>query len=144
MGRRREYISNLTMSRDTLYRVRRAQYEIRMQGFTNVSEGKLITALGAYSTVLSLAFMLPTPVTLAAGVISAISGAGNERATIIAVCKNGEDYLQELLYFLDDHPQYDSIRADLPFLEFIDEKFRIVHGKGVLTAVHAKNGWISQ
>ncbi|WP_256439072.1 hypothetical protein [Sediminibacillus dalangtanensis] len=42
MGRRTEYIRNLTMSRDNLYKIKRAQYEIRMQGFTYVDEGNLL------------------------------------------------------------------------------------------------------
>lgn len=142
MGRRREYVGSLTMSYDTLYKIRRAQYEIRTKGFTNVSQNSLVTALGQYAGVLSLAFMLPTPVTLAAGVIAGITGAANERATIIKVCQNGEDYLQQLIYYMDDHKQYDQIKVDVPFLEFIDEKFRIVSGSGILTGVHTKNGWI--
>ncbi len=142
MGRRIEYIDNLTLSKDKLYKIRRAQYEIRMQGFTNVDEGKLTSNLAAFATVLSLAFMLPTPVTLAAGIISAMGDIGNERNAVIQVCKNGEDFLQELMYFMDDHPNYDLIRVDLPFLEFVNEGFRIVQGEGQITAVHMGNGWI--
>ncbi len=142
MGRRIEYIENLTLSRDKLYKIRRAQYEIRMQGFTNVDEGKLASNLTAFATVLSLAFMLPTPVTLAAGIISAMGNIGNERDIVIKVCKNGEDFLQGLLYYMDDHPNYDLIRVDLPFLEFVDEGFRIVQGNGQITAIHRDGVWI--
>ncbi len=142
MGRRTEYIGNLTLSRDNLYKIKRAQYEIRMQGFTYVDEGKLVSGLNAFATVLSFAFMLPTPVTLAAGVISAMGNIGNDRALVIEVCRNGEDYLQQLEYFFDDNPQYDLIRVDLPFLKFVDEGFRIVQGNGMVTAVHTDGGWI--
>ncbi|MFT9487403.1 MAG: hypothetical protein ACH0QD_08565 [Tepidibacillus sp.] len=142
MGYRKEYIENLTLSRSELYKIRRAQYEIRMQGFTYLDEGQLADNLVAFATVLSLAFILPTPVTLAAGVISAMGNIGSDRDLVIQVCRNGEDYLQGLIYYMDDHPEYDLLKVDLPFLEFIDEGFRIVQGNGAITAIHTGSGWI--
>lgn len=81
--------------------------------------------------------------TLAAGVISAVGGMGvNERKTIIEVCKNGEDYLQSLEYIFDDNPHYQLIRVQLPFLEFIDDGFRIIQGKGTITGIKTSAGWL--
>ncbi len=36
---------------------------------------------------------------------------------------------------MDDNPNYELIEVQLPFLEFIDEGFRIVQGRGIVKAV---------
>lgn len=142
MGRRKDTKATLVLSRSQLYSIKRAQFEIRMQGFTYVDEGKLAKNLSAYASILSLAFMLPTPVTLAAGVIAGISSIPSERDTIISMCRRGEDYLQSLIYLMDDNPQYDFVKVELPFLQFVDEEFRIISGYGRLIAVHVGSGWV--
>lgn len=143
MGYRKEYTRTLILSKREINYIKRAQFEMRMDGFKNEDEGKLIQGLSAFTSVLSFAFMLPTPVTLAAGVIAAISSSPSERDTIISVCSNGEDYLEILWNMMDDHPEYDLVKVELPFLEFVDEGFRIVSGFGRIEAIHVGNGWIT-
>jgi hypothetical protein len=142
MGRRKEYIDTLILTKDKVYKVKRAQFEMRRYGFEQEDESKLSDALVAFSSVLSLAFMLPTPVTLAAGVISVVASGPSDLDTIIKVCRNGEDYLQEVYDFMYDNPEYDRVEVDLPFLEFVDEEFRIVQGNGQVTRIHSGSGWI--
>ncbi|SHK61471.1 hypothetical protein [Paramaledivibacter caminithermalis] len=143
MGTRKEYIDTLTLTKDELYKARRAQAEIRQDGFSQPDESKLVEGLTAFATVLSLMFKLPTPVTLAAGVISAVGGMlPSEIDTLTTVSIMGEDFLDEVYDFLYDNPEYDLVEVKLPFLEFIDEGFRIVQGEGIVTKVHAGSGWI--
>jgi hypothetical protein len=143
MGRRKEYISNLTLTRSKLYDMKKAQYYIRTDGFKKLDKGTLIDHLDLYASILSYAFYLPTPATLAAAVIASM---GNvileEKNMIINSSIVGEDYLQELEYFFDAHPEVDQIKVDLSFLEFVDEGYRIVQAKGAITAIHVKSGWI--
>lgn len=142
MSRRKEYSENITVSKSDLFKMNDAQFNIRKKGFEDLNEGILINELGACATVLSLAFMLPTPVTLAAGVISvATSSSMSDREMIIDVCQNGEDYLYTVYRYMKNHPEYNLIKIELPFLEFIDDDFRIVHGEGYITAVHDDGGW---
>ncbi len=144
MGRRREYIDTLTFTKDELYKARRAQALVRNDGFEMQDESRLINGLSIFSTVLSLVFKLPTPVTLAAGVTSAAAGMlPNEIDDVAAVSITGEDYLDELYDFMYDNPSYDLIEVKLPFLEFVDEDFRIIQGRGHVTRVRIKGtGWI--
>ncbi|MBB6218872.1 hypothetical protein HNQ80_005047 [Anaerosolibacter carboniphilus] len=143
MGFRKEYIGTLILTKDQLYKARRAQAEMRKNGFELPNETKLVQGLTAFSTVLSLMFMLPTPVTLAAGVISVVAGmTPSEKSVITTVSLVGEDYLDEVYDFMYDNPQYDLVEVKLPFLEFVDEGFRIVQGNGLVTRIHSGSGWI--
>ncbi|MBU5675907.1 hypothetical protein KQI88_05725 [Alkaliphilus sp. MSJ-5] len=142
MGRRKEYIDTLVLSKQEINSIKRAQFEMRMEGFTNQNEEKLRQRLSAFTNVLSFAFKLPTAVTLAAAAISAITSSPSERDVIINVCRNGEDYLEQLWNIMDDNPNYELIEVQLPFLEFIDEGFRIVQGRGIVKAVKVGGYWI--
>lgn len=142
MGRRTEYIDTLTLSKDQINKIKRAQFEMRMEGFQNQDEEKLRQKLSAFASVLSLAFMLGTPFTLAAAVISAITPGPSDRDIIITVCRHGEDYLEGLWNIMDDNPNYELLKVELPFLEFIDEGFRIVSGAGRVVAVKDNGIWI--
>ena len=142
MGRRREYIDTLVLSKQEINSIKRAQFEMRMEGFTNQNEEKLRQKLSAFTNVLSFAFKLPTAVTLATAAISAITSSPSERDVIINVCRNGEDYLEQLWNIMDDNPNYELIEVQLPFLEFIDEEFRIVQGRGIVKSVKVGGYWI--
>lgn len=143
MGFRKEYIDTLILTKDELYKARRAQAEMRQNGFIQPDETKLAQGLAAFSTVLSLMFMLPTPVTLAAGVVSVVAGmTPSEIDTITAVSIVGEDFLDEVFDVMYDNPEYDCVEVKLPFLEFVDEGFRIVQGEGQVIRIHCGTGWI--
>ncbi|GFN34383.1 hypothetical protein [Tepidimicrobium xylanilyticum] len=104
MGRRIEYIDTLTLSKDQINKIKRAQFEMRMKDFQNQDEEKLRQKLSAFASVLSLAFMLGTPFTLAVAVISTITSEPSDRDIIITVCRHGEDYLERLWNIMDDNP----------------------------------------
>lgn len=145
MGTRNEYASTLIFSKDQLYQARRAQAEIRQKGFDQKNQTNLIQGLSTFASVLSLMFKLPTPVTLAAGVISlALGSSQSEVNVLISLSIAGEDYLDEVYDFMYDNPDYDLIEVTLPFLEFVEEGFRIVTGIGIVTKVHSSSGhgWI--
>lgn len=135
MGRRKEYTKVLTLTKEQINSIKRAQFEMRMEGFKNQDKEELIKNLSTFTSILSFAFMLPTPVTLGAAVISAITSSQSDRDTIISVCEDGEDYLEKLFNEMDDNPDYKALVVELPFLEFIDEGFRIVHGSGIIKKI---------
>lgn len=142
MGIRKEYTENIIVSKSEVFKMKDAQFNIKEEGFKNLDEGTLVDTLSTSTSILSLAFMLPTPVTLGAGVISAATAAStSEREMIIDVCQNGSDYLYTVYRYMKNNPQYDLVKVELPFLEFVDEDFRIVHGDGYITAVHSDGGW---
>lgn len=143
MGYRKEYSKTLTLTKSKIKSIKRAQYEIRMKGFNNMNESKLVKALSAFTGVLSFAFLLPTPATLGAAVISSLVDIGSERDSIISVCRTGEDYLESLEYFMDDHPEYDQVKVQLPFIEFVNDEYRIICDNGKITSVHTGDGWLT-
>lgn len=142
MSRRKEYLEKLVLSKREIEEMERAQFEIRKEGFEAQNEEKLRLGLSAFASVLSMAFMLGTPATLAAAVIAGITSSPSDRETLKITSRHGEDYMRELIYTMDDHPNYELIEVELPFLEFIDEGFRIVSGAGRVTAVKDSGNWI--
>lgn len=138
MGRRIEYVKSFTLTRDDADKLRKAQREIRRHGFENEDEGKLIDGLSVASGLLSLVYMLPTPVTLAAAIISSLSSIDDVRKVIIQLCKNGELYLVDLVDMFDDNPNYKAVKVRLPLLEFVDEGYRIIQGNGSIDEIITK------
>jgi len=80
--------------------------------------------------VLSFAFKLPTPITLAAAVIASLASMDEVRDVIIELCETGELYLNDLEYYFDDNPDCKAVEVRLPFLEFVDEGYRIIQENG--------------
>ena len=116
-----------------------------MEVFEQVNESNLARKLNAFSKIY-IAFLLPSPVTLAASIIAAVTSSPSDREIIIQMCRNGEDYLQQLYYMMDDHPEYQLVKVALPFLEFNSpryETFRIVSGRGQILGIKVEGGWIT-
>jgi len=141
MSYRKEYVETLVLSKQQLYDFRRAQFKIREDGYINPDQGKLSNGLQLFTGVLSFAFKLPTPLTLSAAVIASVLNFPSELATIKILCQYGENYLQALLYQFDEHPSWEYIEVELPFLEFINEKYRICQGHGILKATRIGGHW---
>lgn len=141
-ARTTEYVQDFIVTRDQLYSMKKAQYYMRIKGFTNTNEDALINNLSAFTGVLSFAFMLPTPVSLAAGIISALSAGITSISAITSMSIRGEDYLQNLVYILDEHPEIEQLKISMPCLEFVDQNFRILTGYGSVLKVRAYHEWV--
>lgn len=141
MTSRKEYVETLTLTKDELHDIRKAQFKIRQEGFENVNEESLRLGLSAFASILSFITTLPTAATLAASVIAAVTSSPSEREIIINLCRDGEDFLGSIEYLMEDHPEYKLAKVKLAFLEFVDEEFRIVTG-GALIGIKTDNGWI--
>jgi len=93
--------------------------------------------------VLSLVFKLGTPVTLAAGVISIVTGMiPSEKAVLQSMVYSGYWNLGYIEDFLVDNPGYDLVEVNLPFIDYTTVGCRFITGSGVVTRVHSGSGWI--
>lgn len=126
-------------------KAREAQYAIRKYGFQEKNEGLLISGLSFASSVLSLVFTLPTPVTLAAGVIGlATSAMETELQSIIRQCRDGEDSISDMIDLLRSNPDWKQIKIKFPTATFLDQNFRILIPKPTIIAIRKNNGgWIT-
>lgn len=48
--------------------------------------------------------------------------------------------LNKIRRFMRDNPRYEKVEIEVPFMDFDD--FRLIYGKGVVTRVKTRNGWI--
>lgn len=138
---RDEYVETTIFTENELWKIYDAQHNIRTKGYEDQDESGLASALSASTTILSLAFMLPTPVTLAAGVISIVTLWPSERDNLIRVCEDGEDFWHEAFSMIYTTPDADAIKLKVSYLEFVDEGYRICT-QGEILSIHTPNGWI--
>ncbi len=141
----REYISKVIVNLDQLRKIQRGQRTIYDSGIVNPNSNTLIAGLSGVVSILALAFIRSTPVGVAAGVISLASGmTSSEKDILKNLVYSGYWHLGYMDDFMVDHPNYDLIEMELPFLEYTVDKepIRFIQGKGMITRVHTKNGWI--
>lgn len=147
MASRIEYAETLVFTREEANKMRLGQWDIKYHGYKNKQQSVLQDALTIIATILSMAFKLPTPVTLAAGVIAtAVSSTQSLLDQYIKMAEDGQDYLQMIVTdIFDANPGlYEAVEVELPFLEFLeeDEGYRIVSGNGAIKRLKTENGWI--
>lgn len=58
------------------------------------------------------------------------------------MCDAGTKYLYSVLLAMDDHPEYLLVELELPFVEFVEEEYRICGGNGITTRVNVNGKWI--
>lgn len=138
---RSEYIETITISQDDLQDFKYGQQYIRTRGYVDQNEDYLKSGLNAVSSILAFAFMLPTPVQLAAGVISFVTSWPSELDEIIEDCQRGEDFLNEAFAAIYNVSNADVIKLKVSYLEFVDEGYRIAT-QGEILGIHTPNGWI--
>lgn len=140
----REYASEVVLSKEELEDIKRAQWEIRYKGLQNTNESALTRALQAFTSILSF-FNIPYAASLANTVVSAILSEPSMKDELISLSRSGEDYLQDLIYAMDDHPEWLLVKVKLPFVdvEYNNKTFRLVAGRGAIIAVKVKEGWIT-
>lgn len=142
MAKRKEYIKNLTASHETLLKMQDVQLEAYDYINGDTSYENFITALGAFSTVLGLVFITSTPVGVAAGITGIITSiSSSEKQTLLGLIDDGIRGIARLSKFLRENQEYDLLKANFPFLEFIIEEISFIQGEPELTAVHGSGGW---
>jgi hypothetical protein len=150
MPRSREGTVTVTISKDNLYKLERAQRESMVKGIYNENSGSLQTALGGFLTALGfICSKAPTAVGVAIGVVSVANDlVPNEKDILNNLSNSGLNWIREQYDFMYDNPEYDLIEIKYPYLEYLDigttgKNIRFVTGKGILTKVHVKGGgWI--
>lgn len=144
MAQVKEYLSELTLTKNQLEKMYRAQYEAYkyVKGISN--QNTFLSVLNSTSTILGLLFFLPTPVQVLNAFVSLTTSLiPSQKETLLKCLSNGRDFLDESKMFMEDFPQFDQIRLMTPFLEYVSEGVRLVSGQGEITAAHTNNGWVS-
>lgn len=142
---KKEYVDTLTVSLQNLRDMQKAQYAMWNEGFKEQNFSNLTASLGAVSTILSFAFGAPTVVAVVSAISGLISELGSGLQTTEDIVKEGHWKLQDLVNWMESHPQYDLIKVKMSFLEFYgDYNIRFVEytSSDYITAVHTSNGWI--
>jgi|GEM_PF-2294748 len=146
MGLRTEYISNLIVSYDDVQKMQTAQLAAYDYICGLKSYNELVVVLGTAATILGLIFIKSTAVGVAAGLTSLLSGmSSSEKETLKDVTNAGVRGLASLsVYMYNNRTRYNLVKADFPFLKFVDENMTVVQGEPEITSVHNIDppGWI--
>lgn len=140
-SQRKEYVSKLELSVTDVNKMLDAQLAILDNGFKTTNKGSLQSGLVTAATILSLVFIAPTAVTLAAGVVSLMGSFPSERTMCINLCDKGVVGIARVQSYLRNNKPIKRVRVKFPFLEFVNEKFRIVQGNGLITEVYDGKVW---
>jgi hypothetical protein len=140
----RETTETFVLTKDQVFDMKKVQHAIKTDGFQNYDEDALISGLEQGAAVLAFAYMLPTPVTLAAGILSSLQAASGSMIDALEnMCERGGTYLDHLHIIMDDNPEIEYLKVTLPCFEFIDEDYRIISGYGIVEKVRAYNEWVN-
>ncbi len=147
MGYRKEYYQTMQLTKDDLLKLQDFNRQFRKYGLGQLSDSDLPLMLAGVSTVLSLVCLLPgAPTALGvAGAITAVCSSlgGSDKDWVMEALRQGEDGLGELRDDMNKHPNWSMVEAEMPMLEFVDEKVRCVQGgKPNLLRVKIGNAWI--
>lgn len=139
----KEYSAKLTLNLDQVRKTERAQRAIYDSGIVNPNQNQLITGLTSASGVLSTFLAYYGPTSLALAIFSLVGTlVPNEKSALQSMVNTGYWELGYLEDFLVDHPQYDLIEVNLPFIEYETAGVRFITGRGAVTRVHTSGGWI--
>lgn len=146
MIRTSEYISQLEVTKDQLASMESAQIAIRDNAFKALNQGVLEEKLRKYSSVLSLCFFLPNPVTLAASFAALALEQPSMAKACTSLANDGIVGISEVQKYFTDNPTCKKVRVRFPFLHFNDNvkgtEYRIVQGSGVITEALYGNTWV--
>lgn len=148
MGRRKEYTIRRTLTRQELEQLTHYDNTILRYGLKNASNNMLAIGFKSCSliiTYVSLAITVPSAAVLANTVYGAIMDLAMP-SEHKAVQDNVEQGLSFLLMVEEQMDLNNCVEVDfeIPMLEFIDEKFRVVVGEGQVFRMKKANGdWIS-
>ena len=143
-----EYVRTITVSKSTLENMIIAQNNIvrYWRGQLNVANFRSgIIGLGATA----LGFVFKSTIT---GVILAVlsgaltSATTSYRETVASTASSGLDYIIELFSIMKNNPNYTSVEAQLPYLEFrktaTGEVSTLISGKGTVVKWNTVGGSI--
>jgi len=142
----RQYATTLTLSRRDVRDLMHTANVIYRTGIKEMNKDLLISRISATNTLISLIFLKSNKVALATAVIGLLLNMSvNEKQMLTNLFIDGMSFCEDLFYFMDENPEYDLVRVELPFVEykFDGEPVRFVCGEGVVKRVHTEDGWIS-
>lgn len=139
-----EYFEEVTLTREELKKLCRAHTEIYNYVEGQTDKIGLIEVLSSCSMVLGL-FKLPTPVQILNAIVGVLLSVYEDREEILAKClKNAQVFLNDVEKGVDSNPKYDQVKLVLPFLDYVNEGFRLISGEGEVIAFHLEDGgWVS-
>ncbi|MEN2767336.1 hypothetical protein [Ornithinibacillus xuwenensis] len=143
----REFKRKHIVTLDQLLDMQYGQLQARERFAGKLSDNALQTRLGAVTGVLAILFWKATTFSVATSIASLIlSSTTSEKKALTTMIDAGYIGLGSAIQFLRD-PKYDRLEIELPFLEYrdfhtLDLEIALITGRGRVTRVHAKTGWI--
>lgn len=144
-GAIKEYIEEVELTEEELRKVYRVQRELYRYTQEEIDKKNLVEFLSDCSSILEWIFKLPTPVQIAGSITNLLLGLESEELDVLNTCLSvGREFLDDVKTHMEDHPEFDKVRMNLPFIEYVGEGFRFIATEGEVLAFHLKNGgWIS-
>lgn len=143
MGRRREYVKNFELTREDIQDMEYAQDDVYDYVSDLKTRDDLIQALGPATGILGLLFLQYTAVGVATTVTGLLVGmVDSEKEALKGAIQRGSRGLRDVKRAIDrDSQNIERVKVDFPYLEFIDEKFGVIQGGGVLRALLINGKW---
>lgn len=141
-----EYMEVIQLSSQQLSEARKAQYNVLYKGLDQRDYTDLTSVLLSVSfSVLSIIFFKYTAASVTTSIASMLSSMGSGTAADLKeLVKDGLIFLQNAEIMMLQHPNWDRIEMEVPFIHYRDEDIRFIQGEGTMIRVHDKNnkGWI--
>lgn len=142
----REFRKILTINYEEAKKIRNAQVDMYVNGIVTPSESSLVSALSASATVLSMAFGVGYPVTLAAAIISMVTNIGpTERDMLDKLVLAGNNGFNSVIRTFENNPTYKTIEIEFPYIEYKKSGSLVAQfftGAGRVKRINTGSGWI--
>lgn len=137
---RKEYSRTLELSFEDIQKLEYAQDDI--YDFINgvINEKTLEKKLEPISSLVGLAFIKSTVVGLVLGIVGLVLGMiPDEKEDLNRLIFNGSRGLRDVKRTMGEA---ELVRVKLPFVEFVNEGFRMIQGKGAIEGYYKDGQWI--
>ncbi|MFA4133573.1 MULTISPECIES: hypothetical protein [Brevibacillus] len=110
-------------------------------GVIQMDDNKLESNISLGTALAGIVFNLSRPAAIAVGIISLVTSLSiNLRGDLEKNIEIAVKDLHKTRRFMRDNPQYTKIEIEFPFMDYDD--IRLITGKGLVTRVYGKGGWV--
>ncbi|MDF9414314.1 hypothetical protein E1B06_22080 [Brevibacillus laterosporus] len=110
-------------------------------GVIQMDDNKLASNISLGTAIAGTVFNLIRPTAIAVGIVSLVTSLStNLRGDLENNIEKAVRDLHRTRRFMRDNPQYTKLEIEFPFMDYDD--IRLITGKGLVTRLYGKSGWI--
>ncbi|MDN9012454.1 hypothetical protein [Brevibacillus laterosporus] len=110
-------------------------------GVIQMDDNKLASNISLGTAIAGTVFNLIRPAAIAVGIVSLVTSLStNLRGDLENNIEKAVRDLHRTRRFMRDNPQYTKLEIEFPFMDYDD--IRLITGKGLVTRLYGKSGWI--